>query len=138
MQSIPQAPEAAVVRRAVRESAQLDDSNFGIGVDTVDGLAFPKRRRHRERADLHQDGILHLDRLAIGPSVGQDPCDGAGKDNDRSESEEQASAQGFDHVERSTIHPTPRTLRIDFAPSFLRTAWIKNSTALLSTSSLQP
>ena len=43
------------------------------------------------------------------------------------------SASGF-----ATIQPTPRTLRIRSAPSFLRSAWMCTSTALLSTASFQP
>ena len=37
-----------------------------------------------------------------------------------------------------TIHPTPLTFLTELPPSFLRSAWIRNSTALLSTSSFQP
>jgi len=38
----------------------------------------------------------------------------------------------------TTIQPAPRTLRMTSLSSFLRTEWIKTSTALLSTSSPQP
>ena len=38
----------------------------------------------------------------------------------------------------STIQPAPRTFLMTLAPSFLRTPWIRKSTALLSTSSFQP
>ena len=37
-----------------------------------------------------------------------------------------------------TIHPTPLTFLMVSAPSFRRSAWIRNSTALLSTSSPHP
>ena len=138
MQPVPQAPQPAVLGGPARSSAKFDDSDLGFRVDTVHWLALPDRAVQRERTDLNQNGILHLDGFAVGPHIGKRTSYAARNNDDRCESGKQAAAQGCQHLARSTIHPTPRTFLIAVAPNFRRTEWIRNSTALLSTSSLQP
>ena len=92
----------------------------------------------QQATDLYQDRILHLDRLVERPDVGKHATDTARQQDDGGQPDEEPRAQGLCHDGRSTIHPTPRTLRMAMAPSFLRMVWIRNSIALLSTSSFQP
>ena len=87
---------------------------------------------------LQENGVLKLDRLLERPSERQIARRETGPDDEDGESYEETTAQRGDQHERSTIQPTLLTLRMAAAPIFLRMAWIRNSTALLSTSSFQP
>src|SRR3546814_7246676 len=58
--------------------------------------------------------------------------------NDRREPDRKPKLQRLLYFALETIHPMPLTFLMTSLPSFLRREWIRNSTALLSTSSFQP
>src|SRR2546421_2982737 len=122
----------------MRRLAQFHDPYLGILLDARKGLTAAETVILREACDLSQDGVLHLDGLVERPVKGKRAAERTGQYDDCSQPDEDTSAQRPYHDGRSTIHPTPRTLRIAVAPSFLRMVWIRNSIALLSTSSFHP
>ena len=133
-----QAVKRARRRGIVGTWRQFLDGDSRLTVDVSLGGKIVQTAFRRQRPDLQQDGILKLDRLLERPSEGQvtrrEPC----PDDEDCKPHKETPAQRGDQHGRSTIHPTPLTLRMAAAPSFLRIAWIRNSTALLSTSSFQP
>lgn len=131
-------PQLALLGCALRRPAQLHQPDLGVFIDPLEVLSSGEATALNEARDLDQHGVLRLDRFIECPPVCEDASDEAGHQHDRRQADEQSAAQRVDHGARSTIHPIPRTLRIASVPSFFRMVWIRNSTALLSTSSFQP
>lgn len=118
---------------------QIPDKELRLSIDTAFGGKYTLNVVvRRQRSDLEQDGVLKFDGLIKRPSEGQITSDKRCSDNEDGKAREETTAQRGNQHDRSTIHPTPLTLRMADAPSFFRIAWIRNSTALLSTSSFQP
>src|ERR1700719_516636 len=102
----------------MRRLPQFHDPYLGVLLDARKGLAAAETAILREARDLSQDGVLHLDGLVERPVKGEHAADRAGQYDDCGQPDEETSAQRPYHDGRSTIHPTPRTLRIAVAPSF--------------------
>src|SRR5260370_26723852 len=139
MQAVLKGPEGAGVGRAARPVAEFLDSSLRLRFDAaVDRHIVLEAGLERQGSDLGQDRILHFYRFIECPPETNSARDEARRDDHERKSDQQPPAQGMCHEGRSTIQPTPRTLRIASAPSFFRIVWIRNSTALLSTSSFHP
>src|SRR3984893_5042745 len=139
MQTVAKDPERASVGHAARPVAQFLDRYPRLRVDaTVGRLIILEAGIERQGPDLGKDRVLHFDRFIERPLETHRACADTRRDDHERKSDQKTSAQGVGHEARSTIQPTPRTLRIATAPSFLRIVWIRNSIALLSTSSFHP
>ena len=112
------------------------------------GRAVPGRSRRRSRERCVGQRCDHLLQLMVEKRVGflpraevrADGCNGDAEQQARQQPDQQLPADRPHALAGTfaTIQPTPRTLRMKSAPSFLRSAWMCTSTALLSTGSLQP
>src|SRR6185437_6799263 len=138
MQAILQPGKETFVRCAVRNIPELDQPYLRVLLNFGKRPAAVETAILDEAGDLNQGRILDFDGFIERLPIGEYAPDRASQYDQGSQANEETAAQGRDHDARSTIQPTPRTLRIAVAPSFLRTVWIRNSMALLSTSSFQP
>ena len=122
-----------------RRRVQLFDRDPCLSVNTLlDGRRRVEAMMYGKCSDLKEDRILQLDSFSKRPAKRKSSGGQSRHQNKRSYCGKKARAERGDHDGRSTIHPTPLTLRMAAAPIFLRMAWIRNSTALLSTSSFHP
>ena len=139
VEAVLQAPELTFFGAASAAIVpKLDHVDLRVGIDAAKGLLASDAAALQQAANLDQNGILHLNRLVEGPEIAEYAACAARQQDHRGQTDEKAGAQRRCHDGRSTIHPTPRTFRIAVAPSFFLIMWIRNSMALLSTSSFQP
>ena len=92
----------------------------------------------KECSHLPQRVVLQLMRFIERGKEGKNACHSSHKQDDQRQRDRQLELNGRVQASFETIHPTPLTFLMTSPPNFRRNAWIKNSTALLSTSSPHP
>ena len=122
----------AVAGFFAEEAPVAAGSADGFDVDAVVVVQVGARRRVvrvDEEGGLAQDVVLVVVRFVVDGVVGGDAGDQGDEQGGEGEAGGQAQAQGGGAhgvlASRATHQPTPRTLRMLSAPSFLRRAWMR-------------